>query len=1647
MITISSFKGMVPKLHPGQLPEGGSQLLHNLVATSGALEPLRVDGPFSSYHTADGLLTSGIGVNELPVIAKPAAPTLRRKMMRCQPGGDLGNWLRITLVSFVSLVDANGVRQAFVHHAVPLSWRYWHTETGLVIRAWATGLSPAIFFRGGPYFFHGPRFMFSFGQAPGQYGGPSEAHVIPEYVLPTSPAYSAISVPLVGPDSNVYGEFEVSDYAGPWWDEDFYIDRYDVYTYVFGSFACTFRIDLNYAQPKRQHYFYVTSNVDALDREGPPSSISERMVARPGEVVSVLTPHAADHKVRLYRSGTGHDDFLLLDEGTWDSFDDTPVPTRTEEIQPFGNWNGSGAPDVATFARGSVLHPGGFGVAFYGKTVWHSDIYRLHSWPEKNTTPYLEAVKAIALAGDRVLVFAGDKVYSESGPDPEHMSGYQISDTAPLLNILGLCKIGNVVYWPTYDGLAACDGSRVEIITSKWMTRQQWLELNPAQMSAETADGCVYLRATFTPATPPPQDRTGILTPITMRMLSSYVKGALPGNNAVNVRIDLNDEAAPFSTFEAYEGGYGTWRTGVYTFPVDTRVDFLRVTGTGPVTVIGTLDGVDQAPVVAANDGLVKVDWGPFRHMAITLQMACTVTRLELYDRKVAAGQDVMVFTPETTPSFRDVRVSWPEAQWLGALILSSQSAGPVTVRVYDGESLAPWFEQAVSGGEAVPLPIETRVKGSYWRVSVDSDVQTDQLVLAREVQAPSGEFVQEAHAGQIAPWLLKVYTWDRPVQMRSVRVVARGNVTMQLYYDGAVEASEEVEIRGAYEYRVVSDSIKSLRIRFVGDGDAAADGLVDHVTVSASAPIEAPADGVHLQGSPAWRRQVYRFGERSRYSAIGVVADAYPVYVDIYEVGRSTARYTVTLRDEKTVALPWDVAVESTLWEFDLRDKGDDLRTRVHGMHLYGRRGVAVDGGVIDAVNSGGAAPWLIARYEYKELTYWRSMKVETEGGQAVYMKLYVDGVEQEELIELASGVERYLTSFSSVLSGRQLEFRFVSGAMLRPADHFVKRVTIYGANPEAAGDAVQVTGHPWLWREYRFAHMGRFTACQLIMRDGYEGTAVRIRFSAGGVEYEVTPGRAEVFALPSMVISAIWTVSVEGGEAIERLVLYTEGTIQSDGNTEGHAVPGAPDWLRLRWEMDRPTVIAAVKVESSAYPVTLRANLDGVTRDVEVTGSGWTATGWSTPRSAMTLRVLQGGVGADHLVRCVRTFAQQETEVGPDGLVWLKGLPCYTGLRFRFPQTGAWAGVSVDADAAATVTLSRLDGAAYAVSGTTGADEPKLTRVYYGSKEGSIKSPTYGSLWELNVACTGTVRSVLLLAWKREQSAGVVGVRDTGAVPGWYHTRFDFGENRVPRSVRVIGDVDVDVYCGTDKESFEAEVYEQRIADRHECREVVVDFEEIVAGQGVYVACEEHVAVPATGYVLRQADGVPFWRNKVLRFNEPGTFGVVRARHADQVRLRHFGDSGWTTVTIDETDYTAIAPVLTAAREWELDVVCSSDEQPVVEVLLFARVSHDVKKGSVLISKSGDPFCWLDLRIRSERPIDFSAARVAATGSVTMTVRDWGRNVLYSRTFSGSGLDRGLRLPKGDLRRDWVVDLVPASEGTEIRELALGTSMGALG
>jgi len=536
------FGGIMPRIDAGELPLAAAQAAKNVDLTGGNLKAINFPDPVYKLHNA-GALVDQIPAGEVVTIAKPWTPTVSTSRMISTLGLSIYAW---RFLSFLNPSTQEWTSVSYSEQATIAKTIY--NEYGMqlevtVAPVWFTQL-PGVLYKLSPAIFqfrfasanNGPDSTLRF---PSDAAMSAQGAQFPQCFMP----YSSSSV--------VFGHFQVVRCDHPSAPEEFYDPHIPDIEGVIrnipedaGSSTATFEVDMNYVVSTRRFFYYVQTYVDNSDREGPPSEVSKVMVVPPGHKGVIFTGSSTTTKHRLYRSVDGQEGFRLLGEGTGASYAhlDTFREALGEELPIFGN--------PPTFAVGNLLHPGQFGVAFTGKEVWFSDAFRLHVWPEEWKVVFETNILAVQLISSSVIVFTSGssgnngKVFMLTGSDPRYMGKYEIISTAPMLNKLSMCKIGQSLFYVSNDGLMAVGQDGAQNLTAQHFTRKEWLDLTPANYSAEVADNSIFLTHSGT---------------------------------APNLRIDLSEEMAKVSVWTARQAVEGLWRSRRFVFPTPTRFTSARV--------------------------------------------------------------------------------------------------------------------------------------------------------------------------------------------------------------------------------------------------------------------------------------------------------------------------------------------------------------------------------------------------------------------------------------------------------------------------------------------------------------------------------------------------------------------------------------------------------------------------------------------------------------------------------------------------------------------------------------------------------------------------------------------------------------------------------------------------------------------------------------------------------------------------------------------------------------------------------------------------------------------------------------------------------------------------------------------------------------
>lgn len=232
---------------------------------------------------------------------------------------------------------------------------------------------------------------------------------------------------------------------------------------------------------------YVYTFVTSFGEESEPSPISNELNVSPGNTVTLSGFQAAPAgrgivTQRIYRSQTGTSGgttlfFLAERPASAANYSDTIATDNFAEPLPSIDWNRP--PDGL---KGLVAMPNGMMAGFVGKDLYFCEPYRPHAWPEKYilTTDY--DIVAIACYGTTLVVGTVGNPYLVGGTAPEAMVMERMELNMPCLNGQGMVDLGYSIAYPSYDGLVVVTSGAANVMTVDLLTRNQWLELDPANL-------------------------------------------------------------------------------------------------------------------------------------------------------------------------------------------------------------------------------------------------------------------------------------------------------------------------------------------------------------------------------------------------------------------------------------------------------------------------------------------------------------------------------------------------------------------------------------------------------------------------------------------------------------------------------------------------------------------------------------------------------------------------------------------------------------------------------------------------------------------------------------------------------------------------------------------------------------------------------------------------------------------------------------------------------------------------------------------------------------------------------------------------------------------------------------------------------------
>lgn len=250
---------------------------------------------------------------------------------------------------------------------------------------------------------------------------------------------------------------------------------------------------------------YVYTWVTEYGEESEPSPLSNEVEWRAGQSVTLsgFTTAPANRGIssqRIYRgqsTASGSIDLYFIAErgATNSNFTDNVGIQDIQEPLPSRDWNPP--PDDL---EGLISLPNGMMAAFSGKTLYFSEPWRPHAWPENYILTTDSEIVGLGAFGTSVVVVTRGNPYIVSGSHPASMVMEKLELNLPCINARSIQDLGYAVAYATHEGLVVVSQGGARIVTQEMMSRDDWQQLNPSLMVSGQYQGRYYASYRYTDA-------------------------------------------------------------------------------------------------------------------------------------------------------------------------------------------------------------------------------------------------------------------------------------------------------------------------------------------------------------------------------------------------------------------------------------------------------------------------------------------------------------------------------------------------------------------------------------------------------------------------------------------------------------------------------------------------------------------------------------------------------------------------------------------------------------------------------------------------------------------------------------------------------------------------------------------------------------------------------------------------------------------------------------------------------------------------------------------------------------------------------------------------------------------------------------------
>lgn len=341
---------------------------------------------------------------------------------------------------------------------------------------------------------------------------------------------------------------------------------------------------------------YVVTFVSEWGEEGPPSDPSLVRDFRYDSSIevkiasSIATDYSGINRMRFYRTESGIEstNFFFVGEVSFSgvplsiSFNDNKLEDEVGELLPSIEW----VPPVNGL-QGLVQMPNGFLAGFVGNTLYFSEAYMPHAWPDRFRRTTAMDIVGIAVYGQSLVVATKGKPYIAEGTDPGSISLRELDIDAPCLEKGSVCSVGSGVMYASPDGLMFVNAGGATNLTERLFGKIEWAAYVSSGMRAIFHDRRYIALSKDTAKVSWIAERAGDRLDISTSTYRATAPALDPDTDQLNLVLTSAGLGASRSVFESGSALTAVWQSKVFTLPKPVSLGCGQVFATGyPIQLI-----------------------------------------------------------------------------------------------------------------------------------------------------------------------------------------------------------------------------------------------------------------------------------------------------------------------------------------------------------------------------------------------------------------------------------------------------------------------------------------------------------------------------------------------------------------------------------------------------------------------------------------------------------------------------------------------------------------------------------------------------------------------------------------------------------------------------------------------------------------------------------------------------------------------------------------------------------------------------------------------------------------------------------------------------------------------------------------------------